>query len=626
MPDFYGVYDDLRVWEYLDFFARCYDVPAKRRAPMIGELLEIVGLVDKRDAYVESLSRGMRQRLCLAHTLVHDPALLILDEPASGLDPRARVEMREILRELRMMGKTILVSSHILPELGEMCTAVAIIDHGRVLRAGTINEIERSLRAASQLHVDMIASDAEREDVIAWLGTDSRVGSVLPLEAADPICRARGRLRRVRGGAGRPPPTDDRGWPSSGRILAGHKRSRGDLPQGDRTGRDDHAGRARGGGVTATTITAPPPRRGAIREFGGAVTTIMTKELRSRMRGRRAFVVLTLYLGLLAFIAYGVQAVVTPVAEVVADRGGVGFAFSEANASALIGQSIFSALALVQVVLVCVLAPAFTSGQISLEREKQTLDLLVSTPLRPGAIVVGKLLTALAFVVLMIVAAIPITAIVLMYGGASIGDMVNQQLVLLATAIGFGAVGIFASALTKRTQSATVVTYCVVIACILGSAMLFAFWTAAAQRDNPFGFGADDRAPEQIRYVNPMVAMLDVIAAVDIPGGTPMTRPLYEMFGTDLANGNGAAVDDPFGRPNTEEGPDIIVNGSAGEWWPRFAITFVAAAVVLTLASMRLVVPAGLRGRPWRRTRQPVMAGGATIEDERAGEVEATEP
>ncbi|HEY6609046.1 MAG TPA: ABC transporter ATP-binding protein [Candidatus Limnocylindria bacterium] len=188
MPDFYGVYDDLRVWEYLDFFARCYDVPARRRAPMIGELLEIVGLVDKRDAYVESLSRGMRQRLCLAHTLVHDPALLILDEPASGLDPRARVEMREILRELRGMGKTILVSSHILPELGEMCTGVAIIDHGRVLRAGAIDEIERSLRAVTRLQIDLLGTEA-REAAAAWIGTDPRVGSVLPLDGTNSVCR-----------------------------------------------------------------------------------------------------------------------------------------------------------------------------------------------------------------------------------------------------------------------------------------------------------------------------------------------------------------------------------------------------------------------------------------------------
>ena len=179
MPDFYGVYDDLRVWEYLDFFARCYGVAANRRQPMIGELLEIVGLTDKRDAYVEALSRGMRQRLCLAHTLVHDPALLILDEPASGLDPRARVEMREILRELRSMGKTILVSSHILPELGEMCTGVAIIDRGRLLRSGSIHDIERSLRASALLRIDVLGDEAAITAARDWLGTDPRVADVL---------------------------------------------------------------------------------------------------------------------------------------------------------------------------------------------------------------------------------------------------------------------------------------------------------------------------------------------------------------------------------------------------------------------------------------------------------------
>jgi ABC-2 type transport system ATP-binding protein len=179
MPDFYGVYDDLRVWEYLDFFARCYGVSAGRRATIIGELLEIVGLADKRDAYVEAGSRGMRQRLCLAHTLVHDPELLILDEPASGLDPRARVELREILRALRGMGKTILISSHILPELAELCTAVGIIDRGHLLRSGRIGEIERSLRATAVLRIDLL-SDVQA--AIDWLGTDERVGDVLPVE------------------------------------------------------------------------------------------------------------------------------------------------------------------------------------------------------------------------------------------------------------------------------------------------------------------------------------------------------------------------------------------------------------------------------------------------------------
>ena len=186
MPDFYGVYDDLRVWEYLDFFARCYGVPAARRAGMIGELLEIVGLPEKRDAYVEALSRGMRQRLCLAHTLVHDPQLLILDEPASGLDPRARVEMREILRELRGMGKTILVSSHILPELAELCTSVGIMDRGRLLRSGRIEEIERSLRATALLRIELLSDAAA---AVEWLGTDERVGDVLEVSSDGALTR-----------------------------------------------------------------------------------------------------------------------------------------------------------------------------------------------------------------------------------------------------------------------------------------------------------------------------------------------------------------------------------------------------------------------------------------------------
>ena len=177
MPDFYGVYDDLRVWEYLDFFARCYGVPANRRATMITELLEIVGLTDKRNSYVEAMSRGMRQRLCLAHTLVHDPALLILDEPASGLDPRARVEMREILRELRGMGKTILVSSHILPELGELCTAVAIVDHGQVLAQGRVTDIERRLRYGAVLRVEVLGGPDAVEAARDRFASDPRVAS-----------------------------------------------------------------------------------------------------------------------------------------------------------------------------------------------------------------------------------------------------------------------------------------------------------------------------------------------------------------------------------------------------------------------------------------------------------------
>ena len=146
MPDAFGVYDDMKVWEYLDFFARCYGIAPAARRRVIGDLLELVDLAGKRDEYVQTLSRGMQQRLCLAHALVHDPQVLLLDEPASGLDPRARVELRELLRELRAMGKTILISSHILPELEELCTSVAIIDRGQVLAQGRVAEIEKRLR------------------------------------------------------------------------------------------------------------------------------------------------------------------------------------------------------------------------------------------------------------------------------------------------------------------------------------------------------------------------------------------------------------------------------------------------------------------------------------------------
>ena len=160
MPDSFGVYDDMKVWEYLDFFGRCHGLPADRRRRMIGDLLELVDLGPRRDAYVATLSRGMQQRLCLAHALVHDPAVLILDEPASGLDPRARVELRELLRELRSLGKTILISSHILPELEELCTSLAIIDAGRVLAQGRLADIEARLRVGAVLRVHVLGDEA----------------------------------------------------------------------------------------------------------------------------------------------------------------------------------------------------------------------------------------------------------------------------------------------------------------------------------------------------------------------------------------------------------------------------------------------------------------------------------
>ncbi|MDQ2806350.1 MAG: ABC transporter ATP-binding protein [Chloroflexota bacterium] len=183
MPDFFGVYNDMRVWEYLDFFAGAYKVPPAARPAMVTDLLTLVGLEAKRDAHVDELSRGMKQRLGLARTLVHNPALLILDEPASGLDPRARIELRELLKELRQLGKTVLISSHILTELAEVCTHVGIVERGRLLISGSIEEILRRMQPARMIQVRVLGRGAQG---LAVLRTVPGVQDVtwLPLQAA----------------------------------------------------------------------------------------------------------------------------------------------------------------------------------------------------------------------------------------------------------------------------------------------------------------------------------------------------------------------------------------------------------------------------------------------------------
>ncbi|NNV03328.1 ABC transporter ATP-binding protein [Brevibacillus sp. MCWH] len=156
MPDFFGVYDNLTAEEYLDFYGANYDIPAQERRQIIPQLLELVNLSHKRDAYVDSLSRGMKQRLGLARCLVHNPEVLILDEPASGLDPRARIELREILKELRDMGKTIIISSHILPELAEMCDVIGIIEGGSLVACGRVDEIYQKMQEKRVLRIRLL--------------------------------------------------------------------------------------------------------------------------------------------------------------------------------------------------------------------------------------------------------------------------------------------------------------------------------------------------------------------------------------------------------------------------------------------------------------------------------------
>ena len=328
MPDVFGVYDDMRVWEYLDFFARCYGLPAAARKRIIGDLLDLVDLADKRETYVQGLSRGMQQRLCLAHALVHDPKVLLLDEPASGLDPRARVELRELLRELRTLGKTILISSHILPELEELCTSVAIVDRGRVLASGRIADIEQRLRVGSVLRARVLAEGEALEAARAWFAGQPDVASaaILPdqtvelgfrgdeLQTAALLAIRRGRRARDL------------------ELLPGRERPRGALPPGHGPGRASRRGGIRmsiQGRVRLPRIAMP------------GIAAIGVKELRGRMRGRRAFVSVTIYVLIVAGFAW-------MVGRILEDSARQQFAFNPQFQSASIGRGIFAALMLLQ--------------------------------------------------------------------------------------------------------------------------------------------------------------------------------------------------------------------------------------------------------------------------------------
>jgi len=170
MPDEFGVYEDLRVWEYLDFFAACYDIPENDRKRLVGDLLELVDLAHRREDMVDKLSRGMKQRLSLARTLAHDPQVLILDEPASGLDPRARVEIRELLGELANMGKTIFFSSHILADVEDICSHIGIIEAGQIIMEGSIDELKQELMESREIIVTVRDNDSAEKVMLLLNG------------------------------------------------------------------------------------------------------------------------------------------------------------------------------------------------------------------------------------------------------------------------------------------------------------------------------------------------------------------------------------------------------------------------------------------------------------------------
>src|ERR1051325_1916648 len=166
MPDFFGVYKDMEVTEYLDFFGACYKLPAARREQTVKDVLELVGLSEKRGSLIGALSRGMQQRLGLARVLVHDPQLLLLDEPASGLDPRARIEMMAVLQELQRLGKTIIISSHILSELQTLCNRVAIIEKGKLIYSGPVQGVRDQMQTGQVYWVTVSGDSAKALEIL----------------------------------------------------------------------------------------------------------------------------------------------------------------------------------------------------------------------------------------------------------------------------------------------------------------------------------------------------------------------------------------------------------------------------------------------------------------------------
>lgn len=197
VPDFFGVYDNLKVREYMEIYGSMYGMSYRDIAKLTDDLLELVNLTDKKEVYVDTLSRGMKQRLCVARAMLHNPKLLFLDEPNSGLDPRARVEMKELLKNLRSMGKTIVISSHILSELSEMCNSIGIMNRGRLVAAGRIEDIMHELSGGTRIHIHIasgtepairmlkeqagvkVESVRENELIITYGGTDEEICALI---------------------------------------------------------------------------------------------------------------------------------------------------------------------------------------------------------------------------------------------------------------------------------------------------------------------------------------------------------------------------------------------------------------------------------------------------------------
>jgi ABC-type transport system involved in multi-copper enzyme maturation permease subunit len=389
--------------------------------------------------------------------------------------------------------------------------------------------------------------------------------------------------------------------------------------------------------VVEPAPTLPPgPRFTTLARVTAGVVAIGVKELRGRMRGRRAFVILTIYLALLAIFALMVE-------RIIEANVGFGFGGSSAFASAQIGQGIFAATLMLMTLQVAFLAPSSTAGAISLEREKQTLDLLVTTPISAFAIVIGKLLSALIYVFLLIAASIPLMAAVFVFGGVGPEDVIKGYVVLVVTAIGLGSFGILCSSLVKRTTASTAITIFGVLAITIGTVFILGFWQAMSGFDNngnrkpgPFGI----RSPAPLAWVNPFIAEADVLCGTESSFGggwcgivtglvptnegviftndpgvgvpaMPVPMPVgvpekgFAPGGGAVMIMNGVAVDDAGGPilrggvPNDVVDPNQPFGVRRDGLWTRSVATWLVLSAIFILLSVQAVSPT----RRWRPRR-----------------------
>jgi len=347
------------------------------------------------------------------------------------------------------------------------------------------------------------------------------------------------------------------------------------------------------------------PRLPALRVTSG-ISAIIVKELRGRMRGRRAFIVMTIHVLLLTLLAWMFQRLNEE------NLGNQSLGGQATYASASVGRGIFVGLMMLQTLMVAVLAPAATAGAISSEREHQTLELLAVTPISSLAIVLGKLLSALAWVFILILASIPVTALVFVFGGVAPDDMLRAYLVLFATVIGLGSVGIFFSALTRRTGASTGLTFVTTLVVVVGSIFL---WIFLSNTSSISSNGLRRQPPEALLYLNPFVAQADVACGTEEGGfgnscslmsgilGTPdqvfpqpFPQPVPAIQGGGVLLAPDGTVIGKGGGVANDVAVAVVLDPFRDRFWPKSVISFLVLAAVMTLLSAQFVTPT----RRWR--------------------------